>query len=183
MIANLSLRANANNEFIDPTKRTLLLQIESTPGIRHRELLRTTKFSNGVMTYHISALEKLNMINVDRKKNNKNNRYYIVNIQKEEAKIIGYVRNSVNRNIIKYILDNELCTFSEIRDHIKKAPSTISWHLKRLNIAGVILIIQGVDSNLYRISDSERVAKILHKYKDSFMDRVVDNYTELITEL
>jgi hypothetical protein len=54
---------------------------------------------------------------------------------------------------------------------------------KRLNDAGVILIIQGVDSNLYSISDSERVAKILDKYKDSFMDRVVDNYTELITEL
>jgi hypothetical protein len=49
MIANLTHRANANNEFIDPTKRTLLRQIESTPGIRHRELLRTTKFSNGVM--------------------------------------------------------------------------------------------------------------------------------------
>ena len=183
MIADLLHRVNSTNECADPTKRTLLEHIEYTPGIRHRELLRKSKFSNGVLTYHISALEKLNMINVDRQKNNKTTRYYTVDIPEEEAKIIGYVRNSVNRTIIKYILDNEFCTFNEIRDHIKKAPSTMSWHLKRINDAGIILIIQGMHCNLYRIFDTEMVEKILHKYKDSFMDRIVDNYTDIIDEL
>jgi predicted transcriptional regulator len=45
----------------DPTiadaKDLLLNHIEQAPGIRYRELLRLTGFVNGVLTYHLAALE------------------------------------------------------------------------------------------------------------------------------
>ena len=45
-----------STEMVD-TRATLLKRIEENPGIRYRELLRTTGLVNGVLIYHLSALE------------------------------------------------------------------------------------------------------------------------------
>jgi predicted transcriptional regulator len=36
----------------------LVQYINENPGIRYRELLRLTSLANGVLTYHLSVLEK-----------------------------------------------------------------------------------------------------------------------------
>jgi predicted transcriptional regulator len=130
----------------------------------------------------LTILEKLNTIRIDRH-NNRVTRYYIVNIPKEESDIIGCFRNKVTRKIAIFILQHNSCTFNEIVDHINKAPSTVSWHLKRLRDAGIISIIPGEKHQLYTVVDEEVIANILYKYKESFVDKVVNNYTEMIEEL
>jgi predicted transcriptional regulator len=40
------------------SKVLLMKHIEQTPGIRYRELLRLTGFVNGVLSYHLTALEE-----------------------------------------------------------------------------------------------------------------------------
>lgn len=172
----------ARNIDNDDTKRDILEHIYKTPGIRYKELLRLTRLKNGVLSYHLTILEKLNKIRIDRH-NNRVTRYYIVNISKEDSDIIGCFRNRVTRKIAIFILQHDSCIFNEIVDHINKAPSTVSWHLKRLRDAGIISIISGERHQLYRIVDREVVANILYKYKESFVDKVVDNYTEMMEEL
>ena len=44
------------------TKTMLLRHIEENPGIRYRELLRMTGLANGVLTYHLAALEKSGVV-------------------------------------------------------------------------------------------------------------------------
>lgn len=39
-----------------------------------------------------------------------------------------------------FILEHNLCTFNEIVEYIHKAPSTISWHLKKLREAEIAQI-------------------------------------------
>lgn len=172
----------ARNIDKDDTKRDILEYIYKTPGIRYKELLRLTRLKNGVLSYHLTILERLNKIRIDRH-NNRVTRYYIVNISKEDSDIIGCFRNRVTRMIAIFILQHDSCIFNEIVDHINKAPSTVSWHLKRLRDAGIISIISGERHQLYRIVDGEVVANILYKYKESFVDKVVDNYTEMMEEL
>ena len=53
----------------------------------------------------------------------------------------------------------------------------------RLREAGVILIRHGEYHQLYRVAESELVAEVLSKYTTSFVDKVVDNYTEMLEEL
>jgi predicted transcriptional regulator len=48
------------------TRTILLRSIEESPGIRYRELLRTTGLVNGVLSYHLAALEKSDVIKVDK---------------------------------------------------------------------------------------------------------------------
>lgn len=155
-------------------------QIGQTPGIRYRELLRLTGFVNGVLTYHLAALEKENVIRVDR--GPRITRYYPVNVSEKESAILKFVRHEPVRQIVRFILEHDMSTFNEIVDHTGKAPSTISCHLKRLREAGIISVRYG-EYQIYRLVEKDFVADVLSKYKASFVDKVVDNYTEMLEEL
>lgn len=166
---------------VEVDRRAMLLRnIEGNPGIRYRELLRMTGLANGVLTYHLAALEKTNVVNVDRQA--KTTRYYPVSVSDSESAILKFVRHGPVRQIVLFMLDHELCTFGEIVDHTKKAPSTVSSHLKRLKEAGIVSVRYG-EYQLYRLAEKYQVAEVLSKYRASFADRVVDNYVEIVEEL
>jgi predicted transcriptional regulator len=162
------------------TKSILLEDIEATPGVRYRELLRITGLANGVLTYHLSGLEKAGAIKVDRQA--RITRYYPVNISDTESAVLNFVRHEPVRQIVLFMLDHDLCTFNEIVDHTGKAPSTVSSHLKRLKEAGVVSVRHG-EYQLYHLADGELVGLVLSKYRASFADRVVDSYVEMVEEL
>jgi predicted transcriptional regulator len=130
----------------------------------------------------LSALEKSYHIKVDRQKENRTPRYYSISIPAQESELLGQLRSDVSRQIIKFILEHDLCTFIEIAEHLHKAASTVSWHLKRLKKAGVISVKYGGEHQLYQIMNPKLVADILYKYKKSFVDAVVNNYTEMLEE-
>jgi predicted transcriptional regulator len=162
------------------SKKLLLRHISEKPGVRYRELLRLTGLCNGSLTYNLLALENLNQIRVDRSKM-KMTRYYLFDIPKDDTSIIGNIRNKTQ--IIIFVLNHDLCTFSEIVEYAKKAPSTISWHLKKLKDAGIILVIQGEKHTLYRLTNREQIAEVMDRYQESFLDAVVENYKEIVEEL
>jgi DNA-binding transcriptional ArsR family regulator len=163
------------------TQVLLMKNIEQTPGIRYRELLRLTGLVNGVLSYHLSALERTNLIKVNRE--SRITRYYPVNVSDKESAILKFVRHEPIRQILLFILEHDMCTFNEIVDHTGKAPSTVSSHLKRLREAGIVLIRHGEYRQLYRIVEGDLIAEVLSKYTASFTDKVVDNYTEMLEEL
>jgi DNA-binding transcriptional ArsR family regulator len=165
----------------EDTRVLLMKHIEQTPGIRYRELLRLTGLANGVLSYYISALEKANMIKVDRE--SRITRYYPVNVSDKESSILKFVRHEPIRQILFFILEHDMCTFNEIVDHTGKAPSTVSSHLKRLRGAGIVLVRHGEYHQLYRVAERNLIAEVLSKYTASFTDKVVDNYTEMLEEL
>jgi DNA-binding transcriptional ArsR family regulator len=159
----------------------LLKGIEENPGIRYRELLRLTGLVNGVLSYHLSALERANVIKVNRE--SRITRYYPVNVSDKESAILKFVRHEPIRQILLFILEHDMCTFNEMVDHTGKAPSTVSSHLKRLREAGIVLIRHGEYHQLYRVAEGDLIAEVLSKYTSSFTNKVVDNYTEMLEEL
>src|SRR5215213_10942462 len=165
----------------EDTKVLLMRHIEQAPGIRYRELLRLMGLVNGVLTHHLAALEKANVIKVYRE--SRITRYYPVSISDKESAILKFVRHEPIREILLFILENEMCTFSEIVDHTGKAPSTISYHLKRLKEAGIVSVRYGEHYQLYCIVEGDLVAEVFSKYTVSFVDKVVDNYTGMLEEL
>jgi predicted transcriptional regulator len=172
-------------ELNDDNQSKLLRYINENPGIRYRELLRLTCIANGVLAYHLAVLEKSHHIKVDRSKKNKITRYYPIGIPAGESEILGYIRNNGVRQIILFILEHDLCTFEEIVEHTKKAGSTISWYLKRLKDAGIISVHYGNGEypRLYKLTNRDIVADTIYKYKETIVDKVVNNYTEVVEEL
>ena len=166
----------------DSIQSTLLKHIEEYPGLRYRQLLRLTNIVNGVLSYHLKRLEKSNQIRVNRSKR-KETRYYPINTSDEEFRIIGYMRNEPSSRIILYLLEHRSCSFNEIVEYTDKAPSTISWHLKRLKDAGVVSLRYYKQHQVYELTNSEVVAETLYKYKDRIADKIIDNYTHMIESL
>jgi len=165
----------------EDTKVLLMRHIEQTPGIRYRELLRLTGLVNGVLTHHLAALEKANVIKAYRE--SRITRYYPVSISDKESAILKFVRHEPIREILLFILENEMCTFNEIVDHTGKAPSTVSSHLKRLKESGIVSVRYSEYYQLYWVAEGDLVAEVFSKYTTSFVDKVVDNYSEMLEEL
>src|ERR671918_1904684 len=139
----------------EDTRVLLMKNIEQTPGIRYRELLRLTGLVNGVLSYHLSALERANVIKVNRE--SRITRYYPVGVSDKESAILKFVRHKPIRQILIFILEHEMCTFNEIVNHTGKAPSTVSSHLKRLKEAGIISVRYGEHYQLYCVVGGDLV--------------------------
>ncbi len=180
----MTIMSDAATPFITTveSKALILEQITKTPGIRYRELLRQTGLANGTLEYHLKMLEKLYRVKVERHEGRRA-RYYPISFSSDEAHIIGYVRNNVARQIVYFIQRHDLCTFGEIVDYIKKAPSTVSWHLKRLSEGGIVSVRYGQDYHLYSIYNNNLIESILKKCEESFGDKITDRYYEMFGEL
>lgn len=182
-INNPSTNTIGNNYYyyeLNDIQNKLLKCINENPGIRYRELLRSTYLSNGVLTYHLKILEEMRRISTLRQK--KATRYYSIAIPIEELRIIAHLRIRIERAIIIFILEHDLCTFDEIVEYSKKAPSTISWYLRRLCEDRVISIHYG-EYQLYTIVDRKLVNQILYKYNETFTDKLVNNFIDMADNL
>jgi predicted transcriptional regulator len=165
---------------LSDSQSNILKVISNNPGIRYRELARQTGFANGVLTYHLKILEHAGYTNKFR--HNNITRYYPTNIPNQDLKIISNLRVCSEKDIIVFILHHDFCTFNEIVKHLRKAPSTTSWHLRRLCEDGIVSVHHG-EYNLYQINDKKLVNQMLHKYKESFTDKVVNNFVDIADEL
>jgi predicted transcriptional regulator len=164
------------------TSTSLLGYITRNPGIRYRELLRLSGAQNGVLSYHLSLLEKKGKVRIHRTRNSMT-RYYITQIPDKDTKIISSLKNRMIRQIVLYILTHDMCSFSDIVESSGKAQSTISWYLNRLKDARIISVESGDRCQQYTLTDNKEIKKILCKYKEIFLDGSVDNYVEMINNL
>lgn len=165
---------------LSDSQSNILKVINQSPGIRYRELTRRTGFANGVLTYHLNILEQIRCINKFKQSNV--TRYYPIDIPIQDLKVISHLRVHSEKKIILFMLYHDFSTFNEIVEHLRKAPSTISWHLKRLCQDGIVAVHSG-EYNLYRIIDRKLVNQMVHKYRECFTDEVVNNFIDIVDEL
>ena len=165
---------------LSDSQSNILKVINQSPGIRYREITRRTGFANGVLTYHLNILEQIRCINKFKQSNV--TRYYPIDIPIQDLKVISHLRVNSEKKIILFMLDHDFSTFNEIVEHLRKAPSTISWHLKRLCQDGIVAVHSG-EYNLYRIIDRKLVNQMVHKYRECFTDKVVNNFIDIVDEL
>ena len=167
---------------LNSIQETIIQFINSTPGIRYRELLRVTGLSNGVLSYHLNILDNSGRVQVHRI-NNRVTRYFSHDVSNVESNVIGLLRQPTTRKIILYMLESEPCLFNDIMNHVKKVPSTVSWHLSKLKDANIINVRPYNERYCYVIKINKLILKkLLNKYKSSFTDNIVDNYTNMINE-
>jgi predicted transcriptional regulator len=154
-----------NGDALD-TKTIILRCIDNTPGIRFRELLRLSGLTHGSLEYNLRILERTNKVNVERHDGMRSG-FYIIGTPTHDSPVLGHIRRTPQRQIVIFILENEVCSFGEILVHINKVPSTLSWHLKKLSDAGIISVIHRQKCHLYRIVNSKLVSYVLSKYGQS----------------
>jgi predicted transcriptional regulator len=179
------MTSNKYKKRINSIQENIVQFVNDTPGIRYRELLRITKVSNGVLSYHLNMLDSTGKIRVHRV-NNRVTRYFSHDISDIESNVIGLLRQNTTRKILVYILEHGPCTFNDIVNYTKKVPSTVSWHLSRLKDANIINVVRYKQNELYNYYeikiDKLKLENLLSKYKSSFAEKIVDDYTDMINE-
>ena len=177
-------------------QQKLLLCIDENPGIRYRELLRLINFSNGVLSYHVNKLEKLDLVNVERK--NKLTRFFPRNISNEVMGILGNLRNQTSYEIIKLLTERGPISQQEIVKSTRKAASTISWRMKKLLDDNIIYMkdkdfnydenkdfgskVQYKKVKLYDLLNRNLVNDLIYK-TNNYIDSMVSNYSEMVDSL
>lgn len=177
-------------------QQELLVSIEENPGIRYRELMRLIKFPNGVLSYHLNKLEKMNLLNVERK--SRITRFFPRNISNDIMDILGNLRSQASYEIIKLLYEKGPISQQEIIKYTRKAASTISWQMKKLLDDNIICIkskdfnydenkefgskIQGKKVKLYDLLNRTLVNDHIYK-TNKYIDSVVNNYSEIVDSL
>lgn len=96
----------------------------------------------------------------------------------EDKRIMPLLRQETPRRIILFLLEHPESIHKDVCHHVKKAPSTISFHIKKLVEAGIIEEISRGKEKAYVVRSPEKVASLLSTYKSTFLDKAVDKFVD-----
>ena len=148
----------------DNTNTILLDHINSSPGIRYSELKRETSMADGRLEYHLKILEDLRQIKVSRYPTRKSTRYYTSSKSSDELRIIEYVQRTGPREIVQLLLHQDVCYFTDIVQNTKRVPSTVSYHLSRLKMGGVITQSKNGKHKTYRLKNKDKIVRLMNNF-------------------
>jgi predicted transcriptional regulator len=159
-------------------RQKLFTLISECPGIHFREAQRRTESATGNLTYHLDCLVKAGLLTSVR--DGKYLRYYACKDRYiDEKGILELARRKTDRHILLLLLQDETNTNEELSKILSLSPSTISWHIKKLIEANILSVMTEGRKVFYSVNSPELVSGILIKYKESFMDKLVDRFVEM----
>jgi predicted transcriptional regulator len=159
-------------------RQSIYSLISTSPGLHFREIQRRTKIATGQLTYHLNYLQKVGLIKFEN--DGEYLRYYAnIQITDEERRILEMLLQKSIRHILLFLLENNNCNHDHLVKNLDIAPSTISWHLKKLIDANIVNKEVEGRRSFYSTNNPELVKKVLIKYKESFLDILLDRFIEM----
>jgi len=159
-------------------RQKLFTLISECPGIHFRDAQRRTESSTGNLTYHLDCLVKAGLLTSVR--DGKYLRYYAFTEKStEEKRILEMARRKTDRHILLLLIQNETNTNEELSKILNLSPSTISWHIKKLIETNILSVKAEGRKVFYSVNNQELVSGILIKYKESYLDKLVDRFVEM----
>lgn len=155
------------------TRRAIYDFVKENPGLHMRELQRKLDIPLSTLEYHLDYLERKEILSEEEDR--RYCRYFAEEYSEEERKLLSALRQKRLREIILFILSEELLCFKELSREINIADSTLSQYLMLL-CDNEILVKEKIGvENCYHVASEDTVVRSLLCYKTSFMDKLVDN--------
>ena len=143
----------------------ILKTILKSPGIRYRQLLRSTGLSNGTLSHILKALEISKYIVVSKVENKKVVSYFPKETRTRESRVMANLTNETDMKIVMNLLAQGESSFTDITKHINKSPSTVSWHISRLRNANIVTSMHYNNRlSTYKLKDKKFMSELVHKY-------------------
>ena len=159
-------------------EQKIILEIKNNPGIRFRELMKSMKITNGVMSYYIQKLEKTGVVNTERTSGVL--RLFSESIEISDMNMIKFLRISTPKKIIAVLLEKDLLTFKQITEKIQMSPSTTSFYLTKLVNTG-ILSISNAFPRRYLLNNKQRLTNLITLYHPSVIDTSSENLADIFS--
>lgn len=164
------------------TRRAIYYHILKNPGLHEREIARQLDMPLSTLDYHLYYLKKRELIHA--KSDGHYTLYYITGkIGARDKLILACLRQNVPRRVVIYLLLNKFCTHKELCTHLDLAPSTTSFHLKKLVEKNIINRKEIGRETVFSVIEPDHISDLIISYKKSFLDDAVDRFVDTWLEL
>lgn len=159
------------------SRRRVYEAVRANPGIHAREVVRRAGIPAGTVKYHLAYLSRHGLIKEEKDGNLA--RFFPSGFG-AERQLMGLLRQHTIRKIMLALMAGDKLTHERIVGAVGLSPSTVSWHLRKLEGAGVVGAEKSGRSTLYRIiADKEMIIRLLITYRESFLDSLVEHVIEM----
>ena len=162
---------------IDRTQKLQKL-IDDNPGIRFREIMRSSGLKNGVLSHYLKKLEENGVVKVVR--GPRQVRFYSPNITEEESIVIKALKKETPRNLLLALIKEDGLYFSQLVKEVKKSPSTVSLYLSQIVADGLVEIKVIELRKRYHIKVRELVDKLIEEHRPGSLDKPKSGFEDII---
>ncbi|MBS3081154.1 winged helix-turn-helix transcriptional regulator [Candidatus Pacearchaeota archaeon] len=157
-------------------RREIYEFVNKNSGCHFRDIERKLRIPGTSLRYHLNYLTKHNLLSAEKFGNNV--RYFSKELTSENKQLLGLLRQNSMRKIVLCILKKKNCTFEDVAEFVNLSPSTVSFYLKKLE-PSIIKRIFNKKSHYSIAIDEKEILNLLITYKESFMDKLVNNVIEM----
>ena len=159
-------------------RREIYNLVKKFAGSHFREIERISGLPTGSLKYHLNYLSRYGLIKEERDGNRL--RYFPRQFKPENRLLLGLLRQKSVRDILLFILTHGNCNHEEIVQFVGLSPSTVSWHLKKLEDNEIVGAVKDGRKTFYKISiDEGEIINLLITYQESFLDALVNRVIEM----
>ena len=155
-------------------RRGIFDYIQQCPGLHGREISRRLDVPFTTLQYHLRYLEKREL--VKSKDDGKYTRYFVSSsFGRNEKNIVNLLHKKTPRSVIFYLLTFVVGSQAELSKSLEKHPTTIEFHLKKMEKMGVITQVKGeygvikLDFKPFEIERLTESNEVLYRLEDPYM--------------
>ena len=162
---------------IDRTQKLQKL-IDDNPGIRFREIMRSSGLKNGVLSHYLKKLEDNHTVKVVR--GPRQVRFYSPNITQEESIVIQALKKQTPRDLLLALIKEDGLEFGQLVKEVKKSPSTVSLYLSQI-VADELVEIKVIElRKRYHIKVRALVDKLIEEHRPGSLDKPTFGFEDII---
>lgn len=160
------------------SRRAIYQHVSDNPGVHFRSLLADLDYAKGTLQYQLRQLQNRGLLEVSD--DGKYTRYYPAgSFDEADQAVMNALRREYARRIVAHLAVEGGLSTTELSDRLGRSPSTVSWHLSKLEDAGLATKERRGRSVVYELTDPKRVEYLYAVHRKTFTDRVVDRLFDL----
>lgn len=161
-------------------RRRLYRLILDEPGLHMRELERRSGMPLSTLRHHLRFLDEHRLVDAVEDKNL--TRYFATTlIERADRATLAALRQEALRRVVLHMLARGgQARYDELREALALPTSTLAVYLQQLTHAGILARRSLGRESRYDVVDPERVIRLLHTYRASFLDALVDHLLDVV---
>jgi predicted transcriptional regulator len=162
------------------TRRRIYRLIEDEPGLHLRELERRSGIPLSTLRHHMRYLEEHHLVETFDDQN-ATRHFATTSVEPEDRRVLAALRQGSLRRVLLYILGRGgSANYQEILLSIGAPSSTLAVYLAQLTRRGLLAKRSLGRESRYETLEPERTIRLLHRYRASFVDDLVDHLLDVV---
>ncbi len=164
------------------SRRRIYEHVCRAPGLHLRQLQRDLEMPLGTLEYHLHQMERASLV-VTREEGRFKAYFANDSLDRRDRDFLYYLRQEMPRRIALEVVGTPCITFRELGGRVPISPSTLSFHLKKLRLGGLLEEQRNGQQKTYLCTDPERVRTLIVRYRATFLDDIVDRFADAWIDL